>query len=310
MLNKGSDKAVLFMVFNRPNETRLVMEAIRQAKPAKLYVASDGARSDEEKAVVNEVREITAHVDWPCELRTLFRPTNLGCREAVSGAITWFFEHEPEGIILEDDCLPSDAFFAYCSAMLDTYRSNSTVMSISGSYFGQDGAALGHYFSSYALMWGWATWRDRWAKYEVAPKRYRLSLIKRWWRRPICCVYWTQILARTISGKVNTWDHQWILTVWRGGGIVCRPTRNLVSNLGFGPSATHTLNDQEPLAKLPLFSTSESFASHIEDRQFILSAEQFDEKVWAKVSWRSVLLIAFPAISAFKKKIENVLGFS
>jgi GT2 family glycosyltransferase len=116
--------AVLFLIFNRPDTTKQVFAAIRKAKPPKLYVAADGPRADNpgEAEKVEQVRLIATNIDWDCELKTLFRDENLGCGKGVSSAITWFFENEGEGIILEDDCLPSQSFFWYCEELLERYR--------------------------------------------------------------------------------------------------------------------------------------------------------------------------------------------
>ena len=38
--------AVLFLIFNRLDTTKLVFEAIRRAKPPRLYIAADGYRPD------------------------------------------------------------------------------------------------------------------------------------------------------------------------------------------------------------------------------------------------------------------------
>src|SRR5690606_2235152 len=116
--------AVLFLVFNRPDVTAKCFEAIRAARPARLYVAADGPRSDRlgEAERCEQVRAIATAVDWPCEVKTLFRAENLGCRRAVSGALDWFFEAEPEGIVLEDDCLASPDWFRFAEEMLERYR--------------------------------------------------------------------------------------------------------------------------------------------------------------------------------------------
>lgn len=104
---------ILFLVFNRPDVTALVFNEIKKAKPKKLYVAADGARDIKELNKCNIVREIATNIDWDCELITLFREKNLGCKYAVSSAISWFFENEEQGIILEDDCLPSNDFLDF-----------------------------------------------------------------------------------------------------------------------------------------------------------------------------------------------------
>ena len=101
-----------------------------------MFLASDGPRTNvpDEKETVNEVRNyLLSEIDWSCKLKTLFRDENLGCGKAVSSAITWFFENVEMGIILEDDCLPSDSFFMYCRELLLKYKDNGRVMHIAGN---------------------------------------------------------------------------------------------------------------------------------------------------------------------------------
>ena len=147
------DIAILFVVFNRPAETKKVLNAIRDAKPSRLYIASDGPRMgrDAEKQTVAEVRQIIHKIDWVCDVKTLLREVNVGCKDAVSGAIDWFFNHEEEGIILEDDCLPDLSFFSYCKELLEKYRHDSRIMSISGVNFQKSNFLdeSSYYFSRY-----------------------------------------------------------------------------------------------------------------------------------------------------------------
>ena len=157
---------VLFLVFNRPETTRRVFEAIRTAKPSRLYIAADGPRLEREgeRANCEEVRKIALEVDWECDVKTLFRDENLGCKRAVSEGISWFFEHEDEGIILEDDCLPDRSFFSFCKDLLERYRHDTRIMVISGVNFqqGRKRTEYSYYFSIYPHCWGWATWRSAW----------------------------------------------------------------------------------------------------------------------------------------------------
>src|SRR5215204_5766936 len=117
---------VLFLIFSRPSTTELVFEEIRKAKPSTLFIAADGPRKNKpgEKEKCDAARGIISKVDWDCELKTLLREENLGCGPALSGAITWFFEHVEEGIILEDDTFPDTTFFDYCQVLLEKYRSS------------------------------------------------------------------------------------------------------------------------------------------------------------------------------------------
>lgn len=162
--------AVLFLVFNRPDTTRQVLDSIRQARPPRLYVAADGAREDRpgERERCERVRGIATDVDWPCEVHTLFRARNLGCKTAVSGGISWFFEQEEEGIILEDDVLPDQSFFVFCEELLERYRHEAKVTMISGDYFHGNNhqPTASYFFSRYTHIWGWASWRRAWQHYD------------------------------------------------------------------------------------------------------------------------------------------------
>jgi hypothetical protein len=252
---------VLLLVFNRPETTKLVIDAIRTAHPQRLYVAADGPRDHKagEAQLCAEVRRLATDIDWPCEVRTLFREHNLGCRDAVSSAITRFFEQEPEGIILEDDCFPSSDFFPYCAALLERHRDDDRVMAICGSAYADipSDFSSSYYFSYYADMWGWATWRRAWQHFDSRMERWPAfrglgGLDALAAGRPWHSSYWTGKFDATYEQRLDTWDYAWIYTVIEQGGLACYPTRNMISNLGWGPGATHTIVSNangHPLAK-------------------------------------------------------------
>lgn len=248
--------AVLFLVFNRPEVTAKVFEAIRQARPPRLYVAADGPRPGREGEAERcaEVRHIATNVDWPCEVKTLFRVENLGCKRAVSGGITWFFEHEEQGIILEDDCLPHPDFFRFCEDLLNRYANDDRVWVITGDNF-QSGAKRGeasYYFSRYNHVWGWASWRRAWAKADMEirfwPEWRAGQAWKTFWEDSATRRYWEKIFNRMHRAEIDTWDYPWTATVWYHGGLTATPNVNLVSNIGFGVDATHTASADSPLA--------------------------------------------------------------
>src|SRR6185503_21062266 len=103
-----------------PDKTRTVLDAVRAAAPSRLFIAVDGPRpgSRDDATRVPEVQSLSRLVDWNCEVKTLFRSGNLGCKLAVSAAISWFFDEVEEGIILEDDCLPHPSFFRFATELL------------------------------------------------------------------------------------------------------------------------------------------------------------------------------------------------
>ena len=244
---------ILFLVFNRPHTTSKVFEKICQAKPPRLYVAGDGPRknySGEEKKV-NQVRDISTRIDWPCELKTLFRDKNLGCKKGVGEAISWFFEHEEQGIILEDDCVPHLDFFTFCENLLDRYSKEYKVTTITGSNF-QSNKRRGdasYYFSKYNHCWGWASWRRSWKNYDGEIKFWpRLKDSKDWQDLITDNVerrYWNKIFDLVYAGKIDSWAYPWLVSTWYKNGLTATPNVNLISNIGFGEDATHTKNKND-----------------------------------------------------------------
>lgn len=256
--------AVLFLVFNRPDTTAQVFEVIRSVRPPRLYVAADGPRTGrvEESARVESVRKIATAVDWPCDVKTLFRKDNFGCKRAVSGAITWFFEHEEEGIILEDDCLPHPDFFNFCETMLDYYRDDERVDVVTGNNFqhGQQRGIGTYYFSKYNHCWGWASWRRVWHHYQGDLPFWPVWKQSNEWRAhcsdKIERSYWAKIFDRVYAGDIDSWAYPWTACVWKHRGLTVTPNVNLVTNIGFGANATHTCDPNAPQANLPVAELS------------------------------------------------------
>ena len=253
---------VLFLVFNRPEPTRKVFEAIRSAKPPRLYIAADGPRLEREgeRASCEEVRKIALEVDWECDVKTLFRDENLGCKIAVSEGISWFFEHEDEGIILEDDCLPDQSFFTFCEDLLERYRHDTRIMAISGDNFqqGRKRTEYSYYFSRCFHCWGWATWKRAWKLYdgelivwpEIQKNGFLHDIANGY--EPFVA-YWSHIFDKCYAGEIDTWDYPWLLSCWEQSGLVVLPNINLVTNIGFGDKATHTKNKNSMSANLPAY---------------------------------------------------------
>jgi len=260
---KQLETPVLFMIFNRPETTRRVFDEIRKAKPTKLFIAADGTRMNSPDDIENcrKTREIVAGVDWPCEIKKLFREKNLGCKIGVSSAIDWFFEQVSEGIILEDDCLPDQSFFPFCAELLERYRNNERVMMISGDNF-QRGIIRGqasYYFSIYNCIWGWATWKRAWSLYDVSMKSFpdfkRNGAIKTILKNRQDQKHWLDMLDAAYDGKIDTWDRQWTYSIWDHDGMCIVPNANLVTNIGYGDDATHTKTydkDRADLATEPM----------------------------------------------------------
>ena len=244
---------VLFLIYNRPETTREVFNTIKQYRPLELYIASDGPNEnkfDDKKWVSNTIR-ITSEIGWKCRVKRLHRNKHLGCKKAVSGAINWFFDNIERGIVLEDDTLPEKSFFDFAQAMLSKYGNDEKIMHIGGNNFQPRKNKIpgGYYFSKYAHVWGWASWRRAWKYYSAdldgwEKKENQKKIAEHstsFWEKH----YWEAIFNAVYQGKIDTWDYQWLYSIWKKGGVSICPGVNLVRNIGFGKNATHTkkIND-------------------------------------------------------------------
>lgn len=253
-----TDSPILFIVFNRPEATAEAFEAIRRARPTRLYVAADGARDRPGEAqACARVRALATDVDWDCTVVTLFHDANLGCRYGVQSALDWFFSYEESGIILEDDCVPDPSFFPFVTELLSRYRDDERVMMISGDYFAGRGFddRFSYYFTRFTHIWGWATWRRAWLKFDGPLNAWPAARQEGWLLElsdgdTQFADYWTGVFDRVRAGEIDTWDYSWLFTMWRANALAAQTSRNLVTNIGFGSDATHTVNEGAWQARL------------------------------------------------------------
>ena len=238
---------VLIIGFNRPSLTRALIQSLSEIRPNQIYFAVDGPRTgnQQDKQLVTEVKRVAHEIDWPCEVHTLFRDKNLGLKNAVIGAIDWIFESEKQAIILEDDCHPITDFFEFCAETLSKFESDERVMQISGNCFVQvsDENSHRYYFSTINDIWGWATWKRAWERFEEEipdfnsmeleeklESYFKNEQISRWFKRYV---------KEADSSDSQVWSTHWTLTLINNMGLTVVPQTNLVENVGFTTDATH-----------------------------------------------------------------------
>lgn len=256
---------VLFIAFNRENPARMVMEAIRAAKPPRLYFACDGPRNEEERERCESVRALVSMVDWECEVHTRFNDANLGVMMGESTAMDWFFEHEEDGIILEDDTLPSQSFFWYCQELLERYRNDDRVWCIMGNnlmteWKTKDNASYYYSAHGYGAYWGWAGWRRVWNKYDVRmadwPACRDNDLLNGHFLSKAEMAEAYKLFEGQYTGVIRSWDYQMDLARILNRGVTCIPNVNMIRNIGFGAEGTHTVSENDRRNKEELGETA------------------------------------------------------
>lgn len=309
---------VLYLVFNRVDETIQSFEIIKKAKPPRLYIAADGPRSSVpgEVKVCNDVRNIVTNVDWDCEVYTLFRENNLGCKTAIIDAIDWFFKNEEQGIIIEDDVIPNMEFFPFCDILLEKYNKNDKIKAINGfNQFGQEVISNSYFYSRGFYPWGWATWRSRWKNYKgnnIDVSRLDDGEIPDIYDK--AAIEGVKFNLNIINkGILDTWDYQMVYMIMTQKGYVVTPFANLTSNIGV--NGAHSTNNQNIFFKYGKISIDNlQYPIRIEDNQ------NMNKKLWQEykeaylsVKIKSLLFktgLYIPMRQFYKKMMKFYFSFS
>ena len=245
------DIPIVFLVFKRPDTTERVFKKIREAQPKQLFIIADGPNSDKtgEVELCEATRRIVEEVDWDCHVQKNFSDVNMGLRQRVASGLTWVFSQVEEAIILEDDCLPNLSFFQFCEECLCEYRDDKRVMMVCGTnLLGEWKADTQSYcFSYHSHCWGWATWRRAWQYYDPEMSLWLNPEIKDRIKDVVCdrkrFEVYEQQFDSVYSNKVNSWALRWLCARLSQSGLAIIPSRNLISNIGFGENATNTFSD-------------------------------------------------------------------
>lgn len=288
---------VLFLVFNRPENTRQTFRRIREAKPSKLWIHADGPRPNRpgEAQKCAAVRTIFDEIDWPCEVVRIFRDENRGVKKGISNALNQFFSIEKWGIILEDDCLADPSFFPFCEELLLKYEADERVMHISGHNWilpSNRSVSPSYVFTNYAIVSAWASWSRAWKHLDLDMKG--LNEFKKSGRfdtflpNPLSRRYLLKKFEAVQTGLIDSWAFPWFFTVARMGGLGILPIENLVENIGISQAdATNTTggNDPRTLKAMPM-----RFPLHHPEK--MERSSKFDQQLFYKTHksfWRLIV---------------------
>lgn len=256
---------VLLITFNRPKHTRRVLSAIMAAKPKDLYVFRDGPREGNSQdvqrcaevvAVIEELTE-TGNVN----LHSFYSDVNLGCGPGPATGISWFFENVTQGIVFEDDCLPSLTLFRFYEDLLNQYKDDERISLITGTN------ALSRWRSyrrdyifvkSGGMTMGcWASWRRAWKMFDFEIKSWGEQKNKDQFRsnvRKSSYTSWQKRLDQYYASPPrDAWDYQWAYARILNGTHSIVSTVNQMSNIGFGEDSTHTPNPDDRRGNMAVF---------------------------------------------------------
>ena len=295
--------AVLFQTFARPEYARQVFDAIKACKPKKFYFYSNKARADKPDEVKRneEIRSWVKEVDWDCELHTWFREDYVDVYTSLKGSVDWVCKHEEAWITLEEDVVPTPAFFSFCDQMIDYYRDNNRVWYVSGdNFFNLNPSGYDYIFSSYHWMFGWATWRDRWLAVDWENLRIEEMIAQGVHNH----LYKTKSQAESRKRQVRElkdflertkcWDYIFGIVCDQNNSVGVFPKFHLITNIG--QTGEHHPNSKKSFVNLASTISNENYL--IKNRpRFILSDYEYDFQIQKK-SYRE---------KPFKYRIKKLL---
>jgi GR25 family glycosyltransferase involved in LPS biosynthesis len=270
-----------------------------------IYIAIDGQKRPDVKmnGVFDEMRQRLSGLD--VDIQYWFRDTNLATPVSVISAIDWFFLNVSQGIILEDDIEISNNFLIFVEFYLKKYRDEGKVWLISGSQpFPQN--TSNSVISNYPLIWGWATWADRWKviRAHVLSNEFRITKGV----KPSVQGFWAASFYRATRGKVQSWAMPLAAQMRMNSFIGILPAKNLVTNNGADNQAVHTTEDVWPL-NLPIDTDMLTCSESTLNQPFSeFSVDELLEKELFRVKKRHALyLLYFVALRIKRNPKSNQL---
>ena len=243
---------ILILVYNRPFETKVLVNSLKKIKPKKIFISSDGPKNNSHDIKKNyEVKKILEKINWTEEIQYNFMNENYGCKESVSRGISWFFSKVKMGIILEDDCIPNKDFFSFTKKILYKYKNNNKIYVVSGNNFLENKVTINesYYFSKYNHCWGWGSWARAWKHYDKNLIKWNSFKKSKSWKNKFHIAlerkYWEKIFNLCYKKKIDSWAYPWLYSIWIKNGLSILPKSNLVKNIGFNLDASHTFSHKK-----------------------------------------------------------------
>lgn len=279
---------IVLFAYNREAHTRKALEALKKnwgAKDSKLYIFSDGPKTEKDSVEVLQVRKLLRkYMDDFLEVCIIEAEKNQGLANSVIKGVSKIINQYGKVIVVEDDIITTPYFLSYMNQALAYYEQDQRIWSISGYVLPM--RSLEKYeknvFLSYrASSWGWGTWKDRWESIDWELPDYddyivdkkRIQQFERGGKDlPL-------MLESQRQGKIDSWAVRWCYWQSRQNMLTVYPRTSLVQNIGYDGSGTHGGNEEvfgncktEEIKKEYDFSTAELNSRIVKEFYEIYSA--------------------------------------
>lgn len=275
---------IALFVYNRPEHTRRTLSYLQKnllADESRLFVFSDGPKSEADKIKVEQVRQLVKEASGFKSVKIEERKENLGLANSIIAGVTKLVNEYDKVIVFEDDLLSSPYTLQYFNESLNRYANEEKVMHVGAYMYNLPNKKLPQtFFYRAATSWGWATWARAWKDFEPDVDK----LINQFDKQKIHQFsiegnmnFWKQI-EQFKAGKNNSWAIRWYASIFLKNGLTLNPSHSLVHNIGHDGSGVHSNNEktyQVQIARKPVTE----FPSEIKENALSYSAiKQFLSK--------------------------------
>lgn len=256
---------VVLFFFNRPDCLRKVFKEVRIAKPSRIILVQDGPRvnNQDDIILINKCREIV-YVDWECEVIYDYSQINLSAHRRIFTGISNAFNYCESLMCLEDDCIPSQSYFKFCSELLEKYKDDERIHYINGLNRIEDfdNTPYSYFFSMQGTGFGLATWKRVWDQVKINssldflddentirslrllikniyPKSYKRHITKAIHIRK----------ANLKLGFMSSWELPFGITQTINSSYTITPKYTMFEYIGIGNDATYSGNSINYLPK-------------------------------------------------------------
>ncbi|RYF25888.1 MAG: glycosyltransferase [Flavobacteriales bacterium] len=241
---------IALFVYNRPKHTERTIKFLQQnelASESRLFIFSDGAKTNDDEEKVKAIREFLKTVDGFKSVEIIESKTNMGLANSVIAGVTKLTGTYGQVIVFEDDLISSPYTLTYFNEALNRYRDEEKVMHIGAYMYVLDDKNLpDSFFYRAATSWGWATWASAWKNFNPdieqlmsqfdAKKKHQFAIED-------TMNFWKQ-MKDFKRGKNNSWAIRWYASIFLKGGLTLNPSQSLVNNIGHDGTGIHSgMND-------------------------------------------------------------------
>ena len=237
---------IVVFAYNRKYHLEMTINALltnKESNFSDLYIFCDGPKSIDQNDVL-EVRNYVKSIIGFNKIHINYRDENHGLAKNVISGLNYIFSIHEKAIIIEDDIVVSDSFLKFMNDLLNEYREEKKIFSISGYNYPikiSQKYLYDIYFFERFSSWGWATWKDRWNEINFDLNSNELIFnnkkLQNQFQKGGKDLYY--MLLDQVNNKINSWAIRVAYHCFKEKYLNIYPINTKVNNIGHDNSGTH-----------------------------------------------------------------------